>query len=108
MGDLAVRFGKEVRSRRRARGMTQAQLAEAADLSLEWIGRIERGEGKPSLDVLEALAPALETTIADLFAPMSDRHRHESRIGTLLAGCTDDELTWIENMVRSALAYPRG
>lgn len=87
--------------------MTQAQLAEAADLSLEWIGRIERGEGKPSLDVVEALAPALGASVADLFAPMSERQRQEGKIDKMLAHCTDAELAWIEGVVRSILSYPK-
>jgi DNA-binding XRE family transcriptional regulator len=41
--ELRELFGTSLRQCRRARRLTQAQLAEATDLSLEMIGRLERG-----------------------------------------------------------------
>lgn len=42
--------------------LTQAQLAERADIGLATLQRIERAEGSASIDKLEALANALATT----------------------------------------------
>ena len=39
--------------------MTQAKLAERADLSVDLISRIERGDRAPSLESLEKIAEAL-------------------------------------------------
>lgn len=96
-----------VRARRLALKLTQANLAEATNLSLEWISRIERGEGKPSLDVLEALAPALGVQVPDLFHPITPRQAQMSRIEKLLQHCDENELVWVEGVVRAALGYPR-
>lgn len=46
--------------RLRTRGhMTQEQLAEAAEIDLTYLQRVERGTANPSLRVLVALATAL-------------------------------------------------
>lgn len=41
-------------------GMSQGQLARKAKLDPSYVAHIEAGRRKPSLDVLEALASALE------------------------------------------------
>ena len=53
--------------RRRARlGLTQASLAERVDVRLATIGRIEIGNRRPSIDLLERLADALDCRVRDL------------------------------------------
>jgi transcriptional regulator with XRE-family HTH domain len=51
-----------VKRLRLAAGLTQAQLAERANIGLATLQRIERAEGSASIDKLEALANALNTT----------------------------------------------
>lgn len=58
--------GRNVRMARAAKGITQEQLAFAADLDLTYVGGIERGTRNPSLLVLARLAAALDTTPASL------------------------------------------
>ena len=58
--------GKNVRSLRLAKGMTQEQLAFAAELDLTYIGGIERGRRNPSLLVMARIADALGATLAEL------------------------------------------
>lgn len=65
--ELRELFGTSLRQCRRARRLTQAQLAEATDLSLEMIGRLERGLAAPSFDTIAALAEALQIAPAALF-----------------------------------------
>ena len=52
-------FGKRIRNGRKALGMTQEALSEKAQLSLSYIGLIERGDRKVSLETLVALSNAL-------------------------------------------------
>ncbi len=59
-------IAKRMRERRRALGMTQAQLAEAAGVSAELVSRIERARCMPSVLSLVAFAEALATTPNDL------------------------------------------
>jgi XRE family aerobic/anaerobic benzoate catabolism transcriptional regulator len=56
---LRQRLGATLQKRRLAKGITQAQLAELADLSLKYVGEIERGEANSTLEALERLAVAI-------------------------------------------------
>ena len=58
-----------MRSRRLKRAFTQEALAEAADLDLRFLQRVERGQTNLSVAVLVALADALGTSPAELFRP---------------------------------------
>jgi transcriptional regulator with XRE-family HTH domain len=56
---LRIQLGAALQKNRLQRGLTQAQLAEFADLSLKYVGEIERGEANTTLEVLERLAAAV-------------------------------------------------
>lgn len=72
MPDRAARlqrqFGSAVRAERVARRLTQQELAFDAELSLTYIGEIERGQRMVSLDTLCRLAAALHMNAAELLA----------------------------------------
>ena len=53
-------FGQRVRAQRRIARMTQEQLAEMAGISISFLGHIERGTRKASIETLVALANALK------------------------------------------------
>lgn len=63
---LPKRFGVAVRELRLKAELTQMQLAERADLTLNYVGEIERGEKLASIETVVRLARALETTGGDL------------------------------------------
>lgn len=106
MAKLAEQFGKEVKARRKARRLTQAALGEAAGLSEVWLRRIEGGSGAPSFDAIEALARALGCSVADLFTAMSPRDAAGARIEALLIGVPENDLSWLEDLVRVAVRRP--
>ena len=64
---LKLKFGRRVRSLRNLRDLTQEQFAERANLSPEYIGKIERGEASPSFSVIARLSRTLGTTPVELF-----------------------------------------
>lgn len=57
-----VSMGARIRSRRREMGLTQEQLAEAAEVSPSFLGHIERGTRTASIDTLVRLCLALDTS----------------------------------------------
>lgn len=59
-------IGQRLRARRVELGLTLAQVAEQAGLSLPYVSNLERGRGNPTLDALTALAQALDVPIASL------------------------------------------
>jgi DNA-binding XRE family transcriptional regulator len=64
---LARQFGSRVRALRKKRGMTQEQLAEATELSVNFISFVERGIKSPSLANMGRIAKALNVPVMDLF-----------------------------------------
>jgi len=75
--DLFARIGKNIRKYRKARGMTQEQLAEAAELSAYFVGSIERGQATVSVRSLDQVARALRVSLKDLFAFTEELSREE-------------------------------
>ncbi|GHJ34929.1 helix-turn-helix domain-containing protein [Streptomyces sp. TS71-3] len=68
----AYLFGKAVRDRRIALGVTQTQLATRAGMSQTAISRLEHGGSTPTIPLLERLAAALDSTLYLEIAPNSD------------------------------------
>jgi len=67
MGTLRERFGKRVRVLRKQADLSQEELAARADISVDFVGLIERGVNAPSFETLEKLAEALEVPVRELF-----------------------------------------
>ncbi len=59
-------LGKNIKTRRKALGLTQQELADKLDMSLNFVGKIEVAFSKPSLDTLIQIADALDTTVSYL------------------------------------------
>jgi len=56
---LANAIGKAIKARRNELGITQPHLAEVARMSINTLYKLERGQGNPSLEVLNKLAEVL-------------------------------------------------
>jgi len=69
MTDLRQLLAFNLKQKRCEFGITQAKLAEKADVSTQYIAMIEIGRKFPSLEMLERLAMALEIDILDFFSP---------------------------------------
>jgi transcriptional regulator with XRE-family HTH domain len=67
----AERFGTNLFMARRRAGLSQAELAERADLHVTAISLLERGKRSPRLDTLLALLRALETRPEHLFKELA-------------------------------------
>lgn len=61
-------LGARIRRYRRALELTQEKLSGMAGISTSFLGLIERGSRKASLETLLNLSNALQVGIADLFA----------------------------------------
>jgi transcriptional regulator with XRE-family HTH domain len=66
MQDWRVIVGRNVRRLRKARGLTQEQLAFEAEIDLTYLGGIERGQRNPSLLVMARIATSLSVRLPDL------------------------------------------
>lgn len=63
-----TRLGKRIRDERLMQRLTLEKVAEKVDKSINFIGQIERGEGKPSLETLVDIANALGVTVDHLLS----------------------------------------
>jgi len=59
-------LGENIKKRRKEMGLTQQQLADKLNISLNFMGKIEVAFSKPSLDTLIKIADKLDTTVSDL------------------------------------------
>ena len=68
-----ITFGKKLREAREAKGFSQAELAKQIDSYHSIIGKYERDEVKPSIDVVRKLANVMDTTVGYLLGETEDR-----------------------------------
>jgi transcriptional regulator with XRE-family HTH domain len=61
-------LSKNLRQLRATQGVSQERLAEICGLHRTYIGSVERGERNISLDNLERIATAFQTTVAALLS----------------------------------------
>jgi transcriptional regulator with XRE-family HTH domain len=65
--ELRAIFGKNVRVYRNRRNWSQADLAEYANISINFLGDIERGKKWPHPETMAKLADAMEIKVFELF-----------------------------------------
>lgn len=73
MATLLERFGDRIRELRHQRRLSQEDLAERAGLHRTYIGFVERAERNPTLKTMEKLARGLDVSLAELFAPFTEK-----------------------------------
>jgi transcriptional regulator with XRE-family HTH domain len=67
MTDVKKLIGKQIKTLRQARGMSQEGLAEKIPMNAKYLSGIERGRANPTLDTLTRLADALKVGVPELF-----------------------------------------
>jgi transcriptional regulator with XRE-family HTH domain len=75
--NFADAFGKIVRKHRKARFLTQEQLAERADLASKMISLVERLQRNPSLNVADSIAQGLSVPLWRLVKDAEDLRREQ-------------------------------
>ena len=67
MASLKTKFGLRLKIIRTDRGLTQEQLAELLDVTIDTISKMERGVHGPRFELLERIARALKTPVHAFF-----------------------------------------
>ena len=67
--ELKITLGANIKSIRAYRQLTQAELAERADISIIYLSNIERGMKYPKPAILLQIAEGLEVEVFELFKP---------------------------------------
>ncbi|MBN2197565.1 MAG: helix-turn-helix transcriptional regulator [Polyangiaceae bacterium] len=96
MDAIALRLAERVRRLRIEAGLTQAELAAGAGVTVETVARLERvlrgrasANANPSLETLTRLAAALGVEITDLLAQAKGARPKDDRLAGLLRGANE-------------------
>ena len=94
-----MNIGDKITALRKAKKLSQADLAKVAGVSREIIGRYERNEVSPSVDVAKNIADALEVSL-DYLAGGSDKTAFDKQTLKLI-----DDIDELEPSVKDKLIY---
>lgn len=70
------KIGENIRRERKSQLLTIEQLAEKAGITDNFLGKIERGEGMPSLQTIDSIASALNVSIDYLCGSVPNDAQH--------------------------------
>ena len=95
-------IAENIRKERRRLGITQAELAERADVSLDTIKSVENGRMAMSLDTYLNIVHALESSPMVL---MSQQHpkKHIERFAFMMNRCDEREIEFALHMIEQIL-----
>jgi len=104
--DLPTRLGRNLAARRKALGLTQAQVAERLEVETETLSRFERGKHVPSLLTLERLAAVLGATCGDLLQETPQLPASGALVmQTWLAGLQARDMEFVQQLVKSCCQH---
>lgn len=107
--DLPVRLGRNLATRRKALGLTQALVAERLGVDTETLSRFERGKHVPSLLTLERLAAILSSTCGELLEELSPEPSSDAlMMHTWLAGLSARDSEFAKRMLKAFCEHLAG
>ncbi|MCK9857597.1 helix-turn-helix transcriptional regulator [Paenibacillus sp. ATY16] len=78
MSDLRNVVGDRIRAIRKAKELTQQELAERSNLDDAYIGAVERGERNFSIDTLDKIVEGLDISPGELFRTSKRKSNEEA------------------------------
>lgn len=106
---MKAEIGFRVKSARKMRGLTQAELAEAIDKSFGTISNLERGKTAPNFSTLNEIAGALGVELKYFFdfdtaSTSPQRSRLVTELDALIQTVNDEQLALILDLAKSVAA----
>jgi transcriptional regulator with XRE-family HTH domain len=110
MGSLSAHVSERIRELRNSRGLSQEQLALKANLNTSFIGAIERGVKKPTVDTLEKIITALDISVQDFFNFEIDFSKNDTsdvlnKLNYILKDFNQNQQTTIYNLVKQIVTF---
>lgn len=99
-------FGQRVRAVRTSLGLKQRTVANRIGIEEKHLGRIERGERRPSFELIFDLAEAMDVAPRVLFEFDRDESNPavlQKRIGAFLGKCNPQQLQQAYRLLKSLL-----
>jgi transcriptional regulator with XRE-family HTH domain len=72
-------IGSRIKQVRKAKGFSQEELAEMAEVSSKYLSSIERGNENPTLDTFIKLAQALDVEFFELFHYAQEKSLNDAK-----------------------------
>ncbi|HAN10068.1 MAG TPA: XRE family transcriptional regulator [Clostridiales bacterium] len=97
-----IELGKNIQKYRLEKKVTQAQLAEAINVSTVFISHIETSSTKPSLETIVNIANELNVTVDELLKDslLQSSKIKITNINNLLSSISDDKLELAEKIIK--------
>lgn len=92
--NIKEKIGARIASLRKAKRMTQEQLAAKMEISIPYLSSIERGRENPTLNTLINLARCLDLDLSEMFShiEIEDPSQRKAVISSLLNNARDEQL----------------
>ena len=107
MREIRELLSARIRELRKASRLTQARFAELADLSVDEIGKIERGALTPSLETLNRIASGLKISLSELLdfkdKNVTERDKEIESLRLYLRTKNPEDIRFISEMMRRFL-----
>lgn len=100
MKDIRYIIANNVRLYRKRENLTQVELAERADLSLDSIKRIEGGKRTMSLENFLRLSDALNVPVSFILYAQEDMMPETERIHCILKGRSERQKKYLLHMLQ--------
>ncbi len=102
MEKMSRKFGERVRFFRKQRGVSQEWLALEAEINVSFMGHIERGMQKPTIDTIDKILEALDVEYKDFFDTKAEEKEFTTadRIVYELKNRTPEEQELIYDIMR--------
>lgn len=96
-------LGARIKELRKAKGLSQEQLAEKVDIEAKHVSRLELGKNYPSITTLEQIADALNVEMIDILqvGHHLPKKQLSANITKMLKEADDEKLRMIEKVVRA-------
>lgn len=100
-------FGANLKAFRKNNELTQSELAEKVDKSIDLISQIERGASSPSFETIEDLSKALSVSPQAFFngsGLLGGKNTTKfAKLQSELAKLSEEDLEWVESVLKAVL-----
>ena len=101
-----IALGEQIRTARKAMGLTQDQLASESHVSVKYIANIERGKQNPSFDILIAIYRVLPLSLDSIINPELPYAEQECKeLSAIYLSCPPDMRKTLMDSTRSLAGY---
>lgn len=91
MPDILNKIGNQIRKYRKLHELSQNDLAERAGISYKYLGEIERGQAKLSVEILMKIAQALNLNASKLVSVEDYETEEQATASSILAELSEKE-----------------